>query len=279
MLFRKVEEKDLSYIYSWLDSNDYLREGVIESALSRGILYGVEVDGRIEGISILYPVNKIAWLMGARVREGVRGRGVGRYMTEKLLEEARKIGLAGAALLTSRNNIPVHRICSSLGMERILELFSASIPPLPPASPVEVSRLDVLHQEDLERMIGILEREYPLLPLTPGGLVWAPTRYIINSIYDRAYICRTHTTLLAIAYTGCSWVLENRCRSTLGAILFSTDSETPLQSILSCISHLEYEEGFYEVLIWSKDSEDLLRRFYPIARWIWRSYIYYKDLL
>ncbi|MEM1610119.1 MAG: GNAT family N-acetyltransferase [Sulfolobales archaeon] len=169
MLFRKVEEKDLPYIYSWLDSNDYLREGVLESALSRGILYGVEVDGRIEGISILYPVDKIAWLMGARVREGVRGKGVGKYMTEKLLEEARKIGLAGAALLTSRNNIPVHRICSSLGMKRILELFSASIPPLPSTGPTEVPRLDALHQEDLEKIIDILERGYPLLPLTPGG--------------------------------------------------------------------------------------------------------------
>ncbi len=278
MLFRRVERKDLSYIYSWLDNNDYLRQGVLESAFSRGILYGVEVDGRVEAVSILYPVGRIAWLMGARVREGVRGRGVGRYMTEKLLEEARKIGLAGAALLTSRDNTPVHRICSSLNMEKLLELFSASIPVLPPISSIEVSRLGAVHPEDLEKTLKILEREYPLLPLSPGGLIWAPARYIINSIYSKAYICRANATSLALVYTGCSWVLEDRCRSTLGAILLNTASEAPLQSIMSCISHLSYEEGFYDIVVWSKDYEDLLKRISSIARWIWRAYVYYKDL-
>jgi predicted GNAT family acetyltransferase len=278
MLFRRVEKKDLPYIYSWLSNNDYLRHGVLESAFSHGILYGVEIEGKVEAVSILYPVDRIAWLMGARVREMVRGRGVGRYMTEKLLEEARRMGLAGAALLTSRGNIPIHRICSSLNMEKLLELFSASIPVLPPTSSVEVSRLVAMHPEDLEKTLKILEREYPLLPLTPGGLIWAPTRYIINSIHSKAYICRANATPLALVYTGCSWVLEDRCRSTLGAILLNISSESPLQSIMSCISHLSYEEGFYDIVIWSKDSEDLLTRISPIARWIWRSYIYYKDL-
>jgi predicted GNAT family acetyltransferase len=216
--------------------------------------------------------------MGARVRERVRGRGVGRYMTEKLLEEARRMGLAGVALLTSRSNIPVHRICSSLNMEKLSELFSASIPVLPLTSSVEVSGLVAMHPEDLEKMLKILEREYPLLPLTPGGLIWAPTRYIINFIYSKAYICRVNATPLALVYTGCSWVLEDRCRSTLGAILLNITSKSPFQSIMSCVSHLSYEEGFYDIILWSKDSEDLLRRISPIARWIWRSYIYYKDL-
>ncbi len=61
MLFRRVEKKDLPYIYSWLDSNDYLRQEVLESAFSRGILYGVEVDGRVEAVSILYPVDIVVW--------------------------------------------------------------------------------------------------------------------------------------------------------------------------------------------------------------------------
>ena len=133
-IFRRVYREDLEYIYSWLDGDDYLRQGVLESSLYRGALYGVEVDGKIEAISIIHPIGDIAWLMGARVRREARGRGIGRYMTAGLLEEAGRMGMGGAALLTSAKNTPVHRICDSLGMRRIMELSSLSISKTYPGS-------------------------------------------------------------------------------------------------------------------------------------------------
>jgi len=95
-IFRRVYREDLEYIYSWLDGDDYLRQGVLESSLYRGALYGVEVDGKIEAISIIHPIGDIAWLMGARVRREARGRGIGRYMTAGLLEEAGRMGMRGS---------------------------------------------------------------------------------------------------------------------------------------------------------------------------------------
>jgi len=278
MRFRRVREGDAPYIYSWLDKDDYLRQGVFWSALSQGLLYGVEVEGRVEGISILYPVGGIAWLMGARVRKEMRGRGIGEYMTRGLLEEARRMGLRGAALLTSRWNTPVHRICSSLGMERVLELFSASIPPIPYRGILERVELRSLHPESLGNTVKTVERGYPLLPITPGGLVWAPVGHMLRTLYGRALVCRSEGRELALVYSGCSWTLEDRCRSSLAGILLEPGRGGSIWSALSCATDTASDEGVYDVILWSRDSEDIVLALSPIARWSWRSYIYYIDL-
>jgi len=278
MQFRRVREGDAPYIYTWLDEGDYLRQGVLWSALSQGLLYGVEVKGMVEGISILYPVGGIAWLMGARVRREMRGRGIGELMTRGLLEEARRKGLRGAALLTSKWNAPVHRICSSLGMERILELFSASIPPIQYRGILERVELRSLHPESLGRTVEAVERDYPLLPITPGGLIWAPADHVLGSFYGRALICRGDGRELALIYSGCSWALENRCRSSLAGLYLGPGTGDAVWSAVSCTIDSASDEGVYDVILWSRDSEDIASKLSPIARWFWRSYIYYIDL-
>jgi GNAT superfamily N-acetyltransferase len=278
MLFRRVRPDDLHYIYSWLDTEDYLRQGVLESALSLGLLYGVEIDGKINGISILYPVNELAWLMGARVRREYRGKGVGGYMTKSLLNEARKRGYRAAALRTSRNNLPVHRICTSLGMEKVIELLSASIPMISFPDVVKINRLKYLNPSDYEKLFKEIKSLYPLLPLTPSGLIWAPTEYAFNHIYREASICLTREFSIALIYAGCSWNTENSCRSTLGGILINNKNIDLITSSLACLSEYASIEGIYDKILWARDSEDLVVKISPFARWIWRSYIYYIDL-
>jgi GNAT superfamily N-acetyltransferase len=274
-IFRRVYREDLEYIYSWLDGDDYLRQGVLESSLYRGALYGVEVDGKIEAISIIHPIGDIAWLMGARVRREARGRGIGRYMTAGLLEEAGRMGMRGAALLTSARNTPVHRICDSLGMRRIMELSSLSISKTYPGSLCyrEPKLLIGIGYRELVDMVERIRSLYPMLPITPGGLVWAPADLVIREKIGSLYIVNNGDRHLLL-YSGCSWALEDRCRSTLGAIVVGEGGDD-LED-LSCIASQASREGLEEIIIWIRGEPR--HKIESIAKWVWRSYIYYKDL-
>ena len=110
--------EDLNYILGWLEPTDYLRSGVLEHYVREGEAYTVDVEGKPVAVSIIHPVDREgAWLMGARVEKSHRGKGVGKYMTSSLVEEAYRRGFRWVALMTSARNEPVHRICRDLRME------------------------------------------------------------------------------------------------------------------------------------------------------------------
>ncbi|MEM0044452.1 MAG: GNAT family N-acetyltransferase [Sulfolobales archaeon] len=283
MIFRRLYPDDLSYVFSWLDEDDYLRERVLEFSASEGLAYGVEIDGRIEAVSILRPVGSLGWLMGARVRKDLRGRGVGGFMTRMLVEEARRRGLKAAALITSQKNTPVHRICDSIGMKRVLSLISGSLP-VPLVS--EMSEYEPLwrrvqDESEVVELARSIEKDYRLLPLIPDGWVWSFTEYVLKTNLYKAYACFSgEGRILALARPGCGWVSEDSCETYVGGVLLRGGGidleEGYLQ--LSCVADIARSRGVQEIIVWARDDLKVARVIESLGRWWWRSYLYYIDL-
>ena len=280
--FREITWGDLQHIYSWLDERDYLRrEGFLENMIYRGLAYGVDVDGNIEAIGIIYPVDSLAWLMGARVRSDMRRKGIGRFMTEKLIEEAKERGFREVALLTSKYNTPVHKISESLGMRRILQLVSIGFSHKYTSVFYTFNKKIIyLHNDDKDMIFRNLIREYPLLPLSPGGGVWGLNSYVLDKVKDELYVCGDLSSIYAISFSGCSWIPENNCRNSLG-IIFVDKEDMDLLRTISCISETSLSEDSPEIIVWLREDvydNDFIERIESLGRWSWRSYIYYMDL-
>lgn len=245
----------------------------METSIFEGAAYGVDINGRIEGLAIIQPVGNLAWLMGARVRRDVRGKGVGKFLTKNLLEEARRRGFRGAALITSRNNTPVHRISESLGMKRLLSIKISSLRPLPVFIGCrEIKKLS----HDLREYNEILSR-YLLLPATPDGFVWGYADYVLRNSIDEVYVYRSCISdLHMLIRVGCSYDLHNKCRTSIGAVVDKKRDSGTLEMLL-CISELIYEEGFSRAIVIyeDSDSDDPLNNLFE---WSWRAYLYYIDL-
>jgi|GEM_PF-1846902 len=125
MIFRKLVYEDLSYIYSWLDEDDYLRRGVLDEYVKKGLGYGIEVDGKIEAIGLINLIKELryAWLLGARVRREMRRKGLGEFLTRRLIEESIRLGAQRVALSTSLDNKAVIRIAEKIGMRNPVSII------------------------------------------------------------------------------------------------------------------------------------------------------------
>ena len=168
--------EDLKYILGWLEPTDYLRSGVLEHYVREGEAYTVDVEGKPVAVSIIHPVDREgAWLMGARVEKSHRGKGVGKYMTSSLVEEAYRRGFRWVALMTSARNEPVHRICRDLGMELKTTAVWVSM------GSDKVSRLaiggsyfelDNPREELVNQLYSVLRDKGVMVPVNIGMGIW-----------------------------------------------------------------------------------------------------------
>lgn len=176
MRFRRISMEDLKYILGWLEPTDYLRSGVLEHYVREGEAYTVDVEGKPVAVSIIHPVDREgAWLMGARVEQSHRGKGVGKYMTSSLVEEAYRRGFRWVALMTSARNEPVHRICRDLGMELKTTAVWVSM------GSDKVSRLaiggsyfelDNPREELVNQLYSVLRDKGVMVPVNIGMGIW-----------------------------------------------------------------------------------------------------------
>jgi len=104
---------------------------------------------------------------------------------------------------------------------------------------------------------------YPMLPITPGGLVWAPADLVIREKIGSLYIVNNGDRHILL-YSGCSWALEDRCRSTLGAIVVGEGGDD-LED-LSCIASQASREGLEEIIIWIRGEPR--HKIESIAKWV-----------
>lgn len=135
------------------DGDDYL-EAVAASWISAGGMYCGIVAGRLFGCyKITVMPGRVAWLEGLRVHPSMRGRGLGRLLSEDCFGRARAMRERGIVDLvefeTYYHNTESIAIAESCGFERVEVfrfLYRDSIPPggLPPASIVPVEERDLL---------------------------------------------------------------------------------------------------------------------------------------
>jgi len=88
------------------------------------VIFIAEIDGRGAGFAQLYPGFTSVGL-GTRwtlndlfVDPDLRGRGVGRALTERCMDHARETGAAGLELLTETDNASAQALYESLGWKR-----------------------------------------------------------------------------------------------------------------------------------------------------------------
>jgi L-amino acid N-acyltransferase YncA len=114
-----------------------------------------------------------AWLEGMRVDPEHRRRGISSSLFAALMEELGQRGIGVARLSTSRDNVPIQRMCDHMGFHRVMRVRGRSRPlqvaPPPPSlrplNPDEMSVAEVL----LARR-GIAARGTPSFLETASGL-------------------------------------------------------------------------------------------------------------
>ena len=111
-----------------------------------GELLAVDVDGVLASFAYLtWLLPGHAWLQGIRTDPAYRGKGIGRALSQALVEKARQDGAVRISLSTYFDNTPSIRIIESLGFERVASFVflerNREGPSLPPIEDPGISQL------------------------------------------------------------------------------------------------------------------------------------------
>lgn len=134
------------------EGHDYL-EGVADSWLAdSGFIVG-ELSGRVVACGKISRMpGDVAWLEGLRVHSEFRGRGLGRIMSDRILEEALRLleegRFTGIEFSTYINNLESRAMAERQGF-RITELFHVvGIEDIiPPSPPMELTPVDITPED------------------------------------------------------------------------------------------------------------------------------------
>ncbi len=134
------------------EGHDYL-EGVADSWLTdSGFIVG-ELSGRVVACGKISRMpGDVAWLEGLRVHSEFRGRGLGRVMSDRILEEALRLlqegRFTGIEFSTYINNLESRAMAERQGF-RITELFHVvGIEDItPPSTPMELTPVDITAED------------------------------------------------------------------------------------------------------------------------------------
>jgi len=91
--------------------------------VSEGTAYVAELDGAVAAAARMVIIGDTAYLQGLRVRPEHRRRGVGRAVTERLVEEARSSGASLATLIVAEWNEPSISLVQKAGFKPVLDLW------------------------------------------------------------------------------------------------------------------------------------------------------------
>ncbi len=121
------------------DGHDYVPELLDEwFADADGEVVGAETGGELVGFARrTWLAPRLAWFEGIRTDPAYRGRGVGRAITEHLIDQARAAGAARISLSTYVDNEASIHIIESYGFERVATFVYRERPAAAP--PIEAS--------------------------------------------------------------------------------------------------------------------------------------------
>lgn len=106
------------------DGHDYLPhifDKIMNDCSSH--IFGAEVNGKIMGVANLRLVEegKIGWMEALRVHPEVRGLGIARKLTERLVDEAKQLGVEKLRYATAFDNDASLKLASNIGMKKVDE--------------------------------------------------------------------------------------------------------------------------------------------------------------
>ncbi|GAG00421.1 unnamed protein product, partial [marine sediment metagenome] len=161
---RLVTEADRSRIVEissqiW-NSHDYVPE-LLDEWLgdTEGEVIGAVLDGELVGFARrTWLAPGLAWLEGMRTDPAYRGRGVGRAITEYLIDRARAAGAVRISLSTYIDNEASIHIIESYGFERVATFVyrerPADAPSLDPDAGADPQIATVSEEETVEYVAG-----------------------------------------------------------------------------------------------------------------------------
>lgn len=122
---------------------DYVPNAINEW-ISEGTAYVAVIKNHVVGVMnmVLIRETSTAWLEGIRVHPSYRRMGIGRALTEYVLNEAVKNGIRHVMLMIADWNEPSHRLARSLGFHEVLTLFTGVAKP----SPVSIVRGEAMRE-------------------------------------------------------------------------------------------------------------------------------------
>lgn len=123
------DEQDVIKLYSEEDLNEglvnHIKKDFRAAKARRRIIYGVELNGevvatiqlvlRMRGREGVADGKNVAFLHHGRVREDARGEGVGTFMIEFLVDEAREMGFNVVMLSVLVHNVRAIRLYNRIG--------------------------------------------------------------------------------------------------------------------------------------------------------------------
>ncbi len=286
LIFRLIRKQDLEYIFQWLEPNDYLRLGVLEKYVNEGRAYTVEIDGKPVAVGIIHVVGgEGAWFMGARVMKEYRGHGVGKHLTQGLIEEASRSGFKWAALLTSVDNKPVHRICEKLGFQvraliswmyidkdKIYRLGEGGVYISMPSTDRRV----------LDHIKRSIDNNSIVIPDSDNMWVWRPPsgEAIERMILASERICLARDG----GYGVIALIRSRRDQGTTQTLVLETrNTMDSVRDIANCIAYESIQDRFGEIELVVVErpgqGSSIWESIYQLAREKpWRAYVFYKEL-
>ncbi|MGC8582591.1 MAG: GNAT family N-acetyltransferase [Thermoproteus sp.] len=148
--------------------------------VSDGTAYVAELDGVVVAAARMLVVGGTAYFQGLRVRPEYRRRGVGRAVTEHLIDEARSAGASLATLIVAEWNKPSISLVQKVGFEPVLELWGGVPERAEPSRCLEGREAEEALEEALGRTGG-----FACLPDDP----WICVRATAGLLLERARPC------------------------------------------------------------------------------------------
>ncbi|WP_460173410.1 N-acetyltransferase family protein [Vulcanisaeta sp. JCM 14467] len=158
LLIRRASSSDISQIIEFTRNTfpwgDYVPRA-INDWVNEGTAYVAVVEGRVVGVINIVMVKEmgVVWLEGIRIHPSYRRMGIGRALTEYVLNEALRNNARYASLMIAEWNEPSQRLAKSLGFYEVLTLHTGVARP----SQVSVVRGDPMRyivREALRRTNG-----------------------------------------------------------------------------------------------------------------------------
>ncbi|ABW01201.1 GNAT family N-acetyltransferase [Caldivirga maquilingensis] len=185
MIIRRAVSSDVDQIISFTKNTyqwgDYI-PSVIHEWIKDGSVYVAVTDDKVVGMVNMVPLQTgIAWLEGIRVHPDYRRRGIGRALTEHVINEAIRLGAGYVMLMIAEWNEASRRLAKSLGFQEVLTLHTGVANP---------SKVNVLRGEEARGLIReALKRSNGYYCTTRGH--WLCTRAnedYVMSIISEVYL-------------------------------------------------------------------------------------------
>jgi ribosomal protein S18 acetylase RimI-like enzyme len=182
-------------------------------------------DGELLGVAMLGLREDRAWITRLGVIPNTRRGGVGRALSEGLLEQAERLGINFQMLEVIKNNVPAHTLFLKLGFYEVGELLVLRRSPVIPAPDPVIADAQRLDRTEALDLVG----------QDRGTQPWTNQS---ESLSNASEVSGLRLTLV----DGSSgWLVYQRQKFLLTRFAFKTQTGNPVDMARAFLSHLHYQ--------------------------------------